>query len=46
MKPREALLSVILTLALVAPPVPSPGQLPGQVYRIGWLGKAPPVCYR
>ena len=46
MTPREAVLSLILALALVAPPVPSPGQLPGQVYRIGWLGKAPPVCYR
>ena len=46
MTPREAVLSLILALALVAPPVPSPGQQPGKVYRIGWLGKAPPVCYR
>ena len=46
MKPREALLSVILALGLVAPATTSYGQQPGKVYRIGWLGKAPPVCYR
>jgi len=40
MKPRTAALSVILTLALsiLAAPVPSPGQQPGKVYRIGLLG--------
>jgi hypothetical protein len=42
MTPREAVLSLILALALVAPPVPSPGQQPGKVYRIGWLGGAGP----
>jgi len=44
MKPREALLSVILALALVAPPVPSSGQQPGKVYRIGALGGTPPAA--
>jgi putative ABC transport system substrate-binding protein len=44
MKPREALLSVILALALVATPIPSPGQQPGQVYRIGWLGIGVPAA--
>ena len=43
MKPRAALLSVILALALVAPPTTSSGQQPGQVYRIGWLGTGVPV---
>ena len=36
MKPSEAALSVIL--ALLAAPVPSPGQQPAKVYRIGYLG--------
>jgi putative ABC transport system substrate-binding protein len=29
---------VALALGLLAAPVPSPGQQPGKVYRIGWLG--------
>ncbi len=43
MKPRAAALSVILALALLAAPVPSPGQQPAKVYRIGWLGVGPPA---
>ncbi len=38
MKPRVATLSVILALALLAAPLPSYGQQPGKVYRIGYLG--------
>ncbi len=37
MKPSEVVLSVILTLGLFATPVPSPGQQPAKVYRIGFL---------
>jgi sugar phosphate isomerase/epimerase len=37
MKPTEIVLSVILTLGLFATPVPSPGQQPAKVYRIGFL---------
>lgn len=37
MKPRAAALSVILALALLAAPVPSNGQQPAKVYRIGYL---------
>ncbi len=37
MKPRTAVLSGILALALLATPVPSHGQQPGKVYRVGWL---------
>ncbi|MFI5340489.1 MAG: ABC transporter substrate-binding protein [Candidatus Methylomirabilales bacterium] len=37
MKPSEAVLSAILALGLLAAPVPSPGQQPAKVYRIGWL---------
>jgi len=36
-KPRDALLSVIVALALIAIPLPSLGQQLGKVYRIGWL---------
>jgi putative ABC transport system substrate-binding protein len=43
MKPGEVVLTVILALALFAAPVPSLGQQPGKVYRIGYLvvGPAP-----
>ena len=37
MKPRDAVLSVVLALGLLAAPVPSPGQQPAKVYRIGYL---------
>ena len=37
MKLQRAVLGVILALALLAAPVPSHGQQPGKVYRIGWL---------
>ena len=37
MKPRAAVLSLILALGLFAPPVSSHGQQPAKVYRIGWL---------
>jgi len=44
MKPSEVALSVILALVLLAAPVPSDGQQPGKVYRIGLLrGGAPPA---
>ena len=44
MKPGEVVLSVILALALFAAPVPSLGQQPAKVYRIGYLrGGAPPA---
>jgi putative ABC transport system substrate-binding protein len=43
-KPSEGVLSVILALAFLAAPVPSDGQQPGKVYRIGWLsGSNPPT---
>jgi putative ABC transport system substrate-binding protein len=38
MKPSEAVVSVILALALLAAAFPSHGQQPAKVYRIGWLG--------
>jgi putative ABC transport system substrate-binding protein len=37
MKPSVAVLSGILAVALLAAPLPSPGQQPGKVYRIGVL---------
>ena len=37
MKPRVAALSISLALAFLAPPVPSHVQLPGKIYRIGYL---------
>ena len=37
MKPSVAVLTVSLALTLLAAPVPSPGQQPGKVHRIGWL---------
>jgi putative ABC transport system substrate-binding protein len=43
MKPRAVVLSVMLVLALLAAPVPSHGQQPGKVYRIGFLGSAAPA---
>jgi putative ABC transport system substrate-binding protein len=45
MKPREIALSVILALGLLAAPLPSDGQQPAKVYRIGFLvgGPATPV---
>ena len=39
-KPGEGVLSLILVLTLLAVPVPSPGQPPGKVYRLGWLSIA------
>ena len=36
-KPCGALFGVILALALLAIPAPSPGQQPAKVYRIGWV---------
>jgi len=42
LKLRETLLSFLLALLVI--PVPSPGQSPGKVYRIGWLsGSNPPT---
>ena len=38
MKPRQIALSVILAFSLVAAPVPSDGQQPAKVYRIGYFG--------
>jgi len=38
MKRSIAILSVLLTLALLAAPVPSDAQQPGKVFRIGYLG--------
>jgi len=38
MKPRAAALSITLALGLLVAPVPSDGQQPAKVYRIGWLG--------
>jgi len=41
--PGDAVLSALLALALLAIPLPSPGQQPATVYRIGWLvgGRSP-----
>jgi len=36
-KPHEAVLGVFLVLALLGTPVPSPGQQPVKIHRIGWL---------
>jgi len=43
MKPATAVLSIALALSLLAVPVPSPGQPPGKVYRIGLLWSTPPA---
>ena len=43
MKPSAAVLSVVLALGVLAAPVPSPGQQPGKVYRIGYLGNSGPA---
>jgi putative ABC transport system substrate-binding protein len=50
-KPSEGVLSVILAIALLTIPEPSPGQQPAKVYRIGWLTSLrsetdPRVCWR
>ena len=47
----EVVLGVLLMLVLLAAPVPSLGQQPGKVYRIGWLWSSRPetdprVCWR
>jgi putative ABC transport system substrate-binding protein len=42
MKYSEAVLSVVLALGLLAAPVPSSGQPPAKVYRIGLLSTATP----
>ena len=47
----EVVLGVLLMLVLLAAPVPSLGQQPGKVYRIGWLWPSRPetdprVCWR
>ena len=43
-KSRDAVLSVILALGLLAVPASSPAQQPGKIYRIGWLsGSDPPT---
>src|SRR5512137_2778720 len=41
-RPSEAVIAIIL--ALLAAPVPSDGQQPAKVYRIGWLGVSPPAA--
>jgi ABC-type uncharacterized transport system substrate-binding protein len=41
--PREIALSVILVFVLVAVPLPSGGQQPAKLYRIGWLGGVAPT---
>lgn len=43
MKRSVALLTVLLALALLAAPIPSAGQQPAKVHRIGWLssGRSP-----
>ena len=44
MAPRTLTLSITLVLTLLVTPVPSLGQQPGKVYRVGWLsGSASPV---
>src|SRR5512137_1639164 len=42
-KPCTAVRSAVLALALLAIPLPAPGQQPATVYRIGWLvgGRSP-----
>jgi len=42
MKPIAAALSVLLALALLAAPVPSPGHQEGKVYRMGYFGDGTP----
>jgi len=39
-----ALSTVALALGLLMVPLPSDGQQPGKVYRIGWLGTSPPAA--
>ena len=41
MKPREAVLGVTLALAVLAAPLPSDGQQPAKVYRIGYFAAGP-----
>ncbi|HWU37364.1 MAG TPA: hypothetical protein VN203_06900, partial [Candidatus Acidoferrum sp.] len=41
MKPRAAIICLILALGLLTAPVPSPGQEAGKVYRIGFLAVGP-----
>ena len=41
MKPRQIVLSVILAFALLASALPSDGQQPVKLYRIGYLGGSP-----
>jgi len=43
MKPSQIVLSVILALCLVAAALPSDGQQPAKVYRIGYLAPGPPT---
>ncbi len=51
MRRIEAVLGILLVLVLLAAPVPSLGQQPGRVYRIGWLWSSRPetdprICWR
>jgi putative ABC transport system substrate-binding protein len=39
---QEAALSAILALALIAAPLPSHGQQPGKIYRVGRIGNSVP----
>ena len=43
MNPRQIVLSLILAFSLVAAPLPSGGQQPAKVYRIGYLGASLPT---
>ena len=43
MKPIEIGLSILLAFALLAAPLPSDGQQPAKVYRIGYLGASLPT---
>ena len=43
MNPRRIALSVIIALGLLAAPLPSDGQQPAKVYRIGVLGAGLPT---
>ena len=43
MKPSQIVLSVILAFGLLAAPLPSDGQEPAKVYRIGYLGSVRPT---